>query len=131
FYSAVACAFGRNLWERHTFPEHGYAEDTIWAQECVKAGGRILLAADAGVEHSHNYTLKELYAKRRRQARALAESKIIKPNLAAETAGCCREVLRDFLYAIYRLRLSSIPYNLAYRVAAHAGFCKGLREGCP
>jgi glycosyltransferase involved in cell wall biosynthesis len=45
FYSAVACAFRREVWERHKFPEYGYAEDTIWAGEFVQTGGRILLAA--------------------------------------------------------------------------------------
>jgi rhamnosyltransferase len=131
FYSAVACAFRRNAWERCKFPEYGYAEDTIWAKACIKAGGRILLAADSEVEHSHNYTLKELFAKRRRQARALAESAFKRPGLFAEIYACCREILRDFFYALFRLKLFTIPYNLAYRVAAHAGIYKGLREGRP
>jgi hypothetical protein len=75
--------------------------------------------------------LKDLFAKKRRQARALAESRFIMPGPAAGAMVCCREVLRDFLYALYRLKFFSIPYNLAYRVTAHAGFRKGLREGCP
>jgi rhamnosyltransferase len=131
FYSAVACAFRRDLWDTLKFRERGYAEDTIWARECLKAGSRILLAAESEVEHSHNYTLKELFAKKRRQARALAESKSLEPNLVAETYVCCREMIRDFCYALFRLKPATIPYNLAYRVAAHAGMHKGLREGCP
>ena len=131
FYSAVACAFQRDLWDTRKFRERGYAEDAIWARECHKAGARIMLAADSEVEHSHNYTLKELFAKKRRQARALAESNFLEPRLAAQTYVCCREIIRDFCYALFRLKLSTIPYNLAYRVAAHAGIHKGLREGCP
>ena len=131
FYSAVACAFRRALWETRTFRECGYAEDSIWARECIQAGSRILLAADSVVEHSHNYTLKDLFAKKRRQASALAESKWLEPRLAAEIYVCCRELVRDFCYALFRLKLATIPYNLAYRVAVHAGMYKGLREGCP
>jgi len=131
FYSAVACAFRRELWDTHKFREYGYAEDTIWARECIQAGSRILMAADSEVEHSHNYTLKELFAKKRRQAAALAESKSLRPRLAAEIYVCCRELVRDFCYALFRLKLATIPYNLAYRVVAHAGIYKGLREGCP
>ena len=131
FYSAVACAFTRKLWEERRFPEQGYAEDTIWANKCAEAGGRILLAADSEVEHSHNYTLKELFAKRRRQARALAESGFLKPGLVAQTVACCREMIRDFFYALFRLKPFTIPYNIAYRVVAHAGIYRGLREGRP
>ncbi len=131
FYSAVACAFRRDMWDTRKFREHGYAEDTIWARECIKTGSRILLAADSAVEHSHNYTLKELFAKKRRQAKALAESKACEPNLVSEIYVCVREIGRDFCYALFRWKLATIPYNLAYRVAAHAGIHKGLREGCP
>ena len=131
FYSAVACAFRRDLWEAGKFRDRGYAEDALWARECIQAGSRILLAADSEVEHSHNYTLRELFEKKRRQARALAESKIFEPGLVAETYACCREIIRDFCYALFRLKFATIPYNLAYRVALHAGFQKGLREGSP
>jgi rhamnosyltransferase len=131
FYSAVACAFRRDLWETRTFREHGYAEDTIWAREGIKEGLRILLAADSVVEHSHNYTLKELFAKKRRQARALAECHFLDPRPGAEIYVCFRELIRDFCYALFRLKLGTIPYNIAYRVAVHAGTHKGLREGRP
>ena len=131
FFSAVACAFRRDVWDTRKFRERGYAEDAIWARECVNAGSRILLAADSEVEHSHNYTLKELFAKKRRQAMAMAESKSIGPNGIAEIVVCCREIIRDFYYALCRFRFLTIPYNLAYRVTVHAGAYKGLREGRP
>jgi len=131
FYSAVACAFRRDIWEVRKFREQGYAEDTIWARECIKAGSRILLVPDSRVEHSHNYPLKELLRKKRRQAKALAECGYLKPNLPAEATVCCREMLRDFFYALFRLRPDTIPYNLVYRIAIHAGTYKGIRERRP
>jgi rhamnosyltransferase len=131
FYSAVACAFRRDLWAAGKFREHGYAEDAIWARECFNAGARILLAEESAVEHSHNYTMKELFSKKRRQARALAECNVIKPHPFAEPYACCRELVRDFCYALFRLKPATIPYNLTYRITVHAGMHKGLREGCP
>jgi rhamnosyltransferase len=131
FFSAVACAFRRDLWDTRKFREEGYAEDAIWARECIKAGARILMADHSAVEHSHNYTLKELFAKKRRQAKALAENDLFEPHLIAEIYVCFRELIRDFCYAFFRLKLTTIPYNLTYRIAAHAGMHKGLREGSP
>jgi len=131
FFSAVACAFRRNLWAHRKFREQGYAEDAIWARECIKAGSRIVPAPDSRVEHSHNYILKELTEKKRRQAKALAECGYLRPSLPAEASACCRETVRDLCHALFRFRPDTIPYNLAYRAAIHAGTHKGLREGCP
>lgn len=129
FFSAVACAFRREVWEANKFRERGYAEDTIWARECIAAGFRIQLVPDSRVEHSHNYTLKELCAKKRRQAQALAETGSFESNLITQLYVCCREVIRDLGYALVRLRPITIPYNLAYRIAAHTGIYRGLSEG--
>ncbi len=110
FFSAAACAFRRELWEQHPFREHGYAEDAAWATACLAAGARIQLAAASVVEHSHNYTLKELQQKRARQAAVIRNA----PNLG-------RELARDLLHAIASLKPQTIPYNIAYRIAIHKG----------
>ncbi len=127
FFSAVACAFRRELWERHRFPESGYAEDAAWAADCIAAGARFQLADDSVVEHSHNYTLQELRQKRRRQAPRIGNSP---PGL-----GC--ELARDLLHAIAKMKPWTIPYNIAYRVTIHFGdrIPKGIKpsesgDGC-
>ncbi|MBT8042657.1 MAG: glycosyltransferase family 2 protein [Pontiella sp.] len=119
FFSAVACAFRRELWQAHRFPEQGYAEDAAWARACIEDGARIQLVEDSVVEHSHNYTLEELYRKRFRQAPALGA----KPTIGK----LMRELLRDLLHAAAKLRVHTIPYNIAYRITIHRAVYRGLR----
>ncbi|WP_372846269.1 glycosyltransferase family 2 protein [Pontiella sp.] len=121
FFSAVACAFRRKLWEQTRFPEEGYAEDVRWAKACLETGARIRPVPESVVEHSHNYTLAELRQKRFRQARALR----IATGPLAQTGKCLREIIRDLLHAIVRFKLHTIPYNLAYRIAIHRGVFSG------
>ena len=124
FFSAVACAFRRDLWETNRFRETGYAEDLAWAESGIKSGARIRFVPEAIVEHSHNYSLKGLYHKRRRQAETFGE----RPALPRQAAACLREIVRDLLHAVTRLKFHTIPYNTAYRVAIYAGLYRGLRN---
>jgi rhamnosyltransferase len=111
FFSAAACAFRRELWERHRFRDQGFAEDTIWATECIADGSRICLVEDSVVEHSHNYTLRELFQKRYRQAAALGTR--------ASVGKLMREIVRDLLHTCRKLRIHTIPYNIAYRITIY------------
>lgn len=123
-FSAVACAFRRELWEQHNFPSTGYAEDTAWAAACRKSGARIVLAADSVVEHSHAYTLKELFNKRKRQASTFTQP----TNMGKQTYLCMREIIRDLLFACRKLEFHTIPYNIAYRIAIHSAVYRGLKS---
>lgn len=129
FFSAVACAFRRELWERHKFRTHGYAEDVAWAGACRRDGARFMLLQESAVEHSHNYSLKGLHRKKFRHGLTFAEIYGQKPSLAGTLYRCARELLRDFLYAAFKLRLDTIPYNIAYRIVIHRALYQGLREG--
>lgn len=124
FFSAVACAFKRELWCNHTFREHGYAEDAEWAQICRIGGARIQLVAGSIVEHSHNYTLKGLRKKHCRQAATIDEAS----SYGKQTLRCLREIVRDFFHAVAKLALHTIPYNMAYRIAIHRGKFLGHRD---
>ncbi len=124
FFSAVACAFKRDLWERINFREQGYAEDLAWAAACRKAGARIQMVPDSVVEHSHNYSLQALFAKRHRQALTFDRA----PDSGHQLIQCIRELVRDFLHAVRKLELHTIPYNLAYRVTIHRAEYCGLKD---
>jgi rhamnosyltransferase len=128
FFSAVACAFKRSLWERIKFPESGYAEDLAWAKDCRKEGARFQLVLDSEVEHSHNYTLKELYRKKYRHGLTYNRIYGRLPNGVAQTLSCLRELVRDGLYTCSRLKLWTIPYNVAYRVVIHVALHNGLKD---
>ncbi len=128
FFSAVACAFRRSWWERLKFPESGYAEDLAWAKACREQGARLKLVLDSEVEHSHNYTLKGLYRKKFRHGETYHRMYGQQPRMLRQTYTCMREILRDGLYAGRRLRLGTIPYNLAYRIVIHVALHQGLRQ---
>ena len=127
FFSAVACAFRREWWERQKFPESGYAEDLAWARDCRVKGARFKLVLDSVVEHSHNYTIKELYRKKFRHGQTFRRIYGLKPGFFSQCYKCVREVVRDLLYALSRGRLDTIPYNLVYRITIHLALFKGSR----
>ncbi|MDD8049996.1 MAG: glycosyltransferase [Verrucomicrobiota bacterium] len=129
FFSAVACAFDRRLWERTPFREEGYAEDLAWAHTCRNEGARFELVTDSVVEHSHNYTLKQLYRKKYRHGVTFVHIYGAVPRPFRQLFQCKRELARDLLYAIRSLRITTIPYNIAYRVVIHWAMYCGLRDG--
>ena len=128
-FSAAACAFRRSLWEQHPFRSEGYAEDAIWASVCRLFNARFRLVPDSVVEHSHNYTLRQLYQKRFRHGLSFAQALGHTVSPGQRLLLCGREAMRDFLYACRRLRPDTIPYNLTYRITIHAGMQRGLKEG--
>lgn len=127
FFSAVACAFRRSWWDKIQFPESGYAEDLAWAKACREQGARFKLVLDSEVEHSHNYTLKELYRKKFRHGQTFHKIYGQQPRWAAQSWACLREILRDFLYAWRRFQPWTIPYNVAYRIIIHRAIHQGLK----
>lgn len=129
FFSAVTCAFRRDLWQKVKFPEKGYAEDVAWAHECRAQGARFKLVTDSVVEHSHNYTLKELYRKKFRHGLRFSQTYSRRANLFSQIMELCKEWARDFLYALRKGRLDTIPYNIAYRAVIHTALYRGLKEG--
>ena len=129
FFSAVTCAFRRDLWEKNKIPDVGYAEDVAWARLCRSAGARFKLVTDSIVEHSHNYTLKGLYRKKFRHGVTFAQTYGRRAGLLIQAAGLLKEWLRDLLYALRKGRIDTIPYNIAYRAVIHAGLYRGLKEG--
>ncbi len=129
FFSAVTCAFRRDLWETARFPEQGYAEDVAWARICRKNGAQFRLVTDSVVEHSHNYTLRALYRKKFRHGVTFAREYGRRPDLLRQTAGLCKEWTRDLLYTVRKGRLDTLPYNIAYRAVIHTALYSGLKAG--
>ena len=129
FFSAVACAFTRELWERHNFHNHGYAEDVIWATSCNTFGASLRLVPESEVEHSHNYSLTGLFYKKFRQGMAFAATEGTTSALGHRLYLCIRELVRDMAFACRQRQFRTIPYNIAYRVTIHAGLHRGIKEG--
>jgi len=129
FFSAVACAFKRTLWEHHHFHNHGYAEDLIWASSCTTFGADFQLIPTSEVEHSHNYSLTQLFYKKFRQGHTLAKIEGKTSTLNHRTYLCIRELARDFIFACRQRNPLTIPYNIAYRITIHVGLHQGIKTG--
>lgn len=129
FFSAVSCAFRRELWEQTKFYVGGYAEDLAWSRACQEKGARFRLTMDSVVEHSHNFTVRGLYRKRYRHGIAYVEIYGTRPNLPRQGIQCAKEVVRDLLHAVRKLRLDTVPYNVVHRVVIHLAYYLGIREG--
>jgi rhamnosyltransferase len=128
FFSAVACAFRRELWEETKFYDKGYAEDIAWSKVCQEKGARFQLVLESVVEHSHNYTMKGLYRKRYRHGVAYVTIYDAQPNAARQVFLCCKELVRDLLYTLRRFRLDTIPYNIVHRLIIHVAYYLGERD---
>lgn len=128
FFSAVSCAFRRELWEQTRFYEDGYAEDIAWSKACQEKGARFTLVTESVVEHSHNYTIKGLFKKRYRHGVAYVTIYDTHPNALREFFQCGKELVRDMLYTLGKFRLDAIPYNIAHRVIIHVAYYLGERD---
>lgn len=129
FFSAAACAFKRELWERHKFHSDGYAEDAIWATACRMLNARFQLVPESEVEHSHNYSRKALFQKKFRHGNSFAKVHGETSPLGHRLYLLIRELARDLIFACRQRKFRTIPYNIAYRATIHAGLYRGIREG--
>ncbi len=98
FFSLATSAIPRDELLKHPFDESmRYSEDV----ECApRRPIRIVYAADAVVEHSHNYTLSEL--KQRFYGEGYADGRIFgdRPALMRELAAAAMETLRDTCFLL-------------------------------
>lgn len=129
FFSAVACAFKRSLWEETKFYTSGYAEDLAWCRQCQVKGAHFKMVADSVVEHSHNYSINGLYRKRYRQGVAFGYIYGSETNGLARLYQVGKEMARDTYVALKCGELLTIPYNLVYRSVIHLAYHQGHKEG--
>lgn len=127
-FSAVSCAFKRELWEKTRFYTTGYSEDLIWFHACQKKGARFSFVPASCVEHSHNYSLKGLYRKRYRHGRAFASQEGFRLPLWKAIASCLKEMARDTLQALKSGKIHTTPYNLIYRGTIYLAYYQGVKS---
>lgn len=127
FFSLATAAMRRADLLAHPFDENiRYSEDVEWAHRRLM---RIVYVADARVEHSHNYTLKEL--KRRFYGEGYADGQIFgeRPALVRELASGARETLRDVLFLLkHPAGLSELPVAPVRRFCQRIAHWKGVRD---
>ena len=132
FFSVASAATWRRILVEAPFDEAiQYSEDVEWAWRNSRREVdpvRIVYCPDAHVEHSHNYTLRELA--RRFRGEGTADRAIFGdvPSLVREILGAGRETLRDWGYLASRpkdwLEIFSAPIRrFVQRVAHWRGMC--------
>ncbi|MBL4770445.1 MAG: glycosyltransferase, partial [Planctomycetes bacterium] len=62
-FNDVASAVRRDLWIRHPFPRTNFGEDVLMARALIEGGFKIIYDAEATVEHSHDYTPEQMWAR--------------------------------------------------------------------
>jgi len=133
FFSLASSATWRqNLLEVPFDEDIQYSEDVAWAWRNSRREVdpvKIVYCPDARVEHSHNYTLKELAKRFRGEG---AADRVIfgdRPSLLRELVGAARETLRDWAYLAVRprgwLEMPVAPVRRLVQRVSHWKGCRG------
>lgn len=133
FFSLASSATWRRLLIETPFDEDiQYSEDVEWTWRNSRRQVdpvRIAYCPDARVEHSHNYSLREL--SRRFYGEGVADGRIFgdRAQLVRELAGAARETLRDWRYLLARPTCwREIPVAPVRRLVQRVSRWRGLRD---
>ena len=123
-------AIRRDLWLDQHFDEMlPGLEDVDWARKVERQSYRVYYAADAGVYHLHEETLKQVY---RRYLREAIAAKQMFPNYRFTRLDLLKGVpyfiLRDFLYALRNRKLLKTFQVPATRMSQFLGIYRGVRH---
>ena len=133
FFSLASSATWRqNLLDVPFDEEIQYSEDVEWAWRNSRRKEdpvKIVYCPASRVEHSHNYTLRELAKRFRGEG---AADRVIfgeSPSLAREIFGAARETLRDWAYLLRRPRdWAEIPSAPIRRLVQRIAHWRGARS---
>lgn len=138
FFSLASSAVRRETILKHPFnPDLQYSEDVEWSWRMKQLGHRIVYVPDARVQHSHNYTLKDI--RKRYRGEGKAEAYIYRDLYQSNTmdtsfvrtvlVAALMEFARDTLYLIKHGRPDLIPQAKIYRFAQRFYAFQGRKEG--
>ena len=131
FFSLAAAGTRREVLVQEAFREDlQYSEDIEWSYRLRRHGGRIVYVAEAMVEHSHNYTLKQT-AKRFYQE-GVADGRIFGGEcslLRTFLLPYGRETLRDAAYLAKNGKWCQMPYESCFRLVQRWNFWRGRKAG--
>ena len=133
FFSLASSATWKSLLLETPFDEDiQYSEDVEWTWRNSRRQHNpvaIVYCPNSHVEHSHNYTLKQLA--KRFKGEGMADRVIFgnKPSLFREVAGATKETLRDWAYLIKRPgNWLEIPFSPIRRMVQRISHWSGVRE---
>lgn len=130
FFSLATSAVRRQTITDYPFdPDITYSEDVDWSYKMKKRGYDIQYVPDAVVEHSHNYSLKDVY--KRFHGEGVAEAKIygFRPSIVRQfIKPFILESLRDVIYLFKNLQILHIPYGIVYRFLQKYSVYRGVKD---
>ena len=133
FFSLASSATWRKMLLDTPFDETiQYSEDIEWTWRNSRRATnpvRVVYCPDAHVEHSHNYTLREL--SRRFYGEGYADERIFgdRPCLPRELMGAARETLRDWAYLLACPKdWLEVPVAPIRRVVQRLSHWRGVRD---
>ena len=132
FSLASSATWRRNLLEVPFDEQIQYSEDVEWTWRNSRRGEnpvKVVYCPAARVEHSHNYTLRELW--KRFLGEGVADRVIFgdSPSLVRELASAARETLRDFAYLLPRPKdWFEIPLAPVRRLVQRVAHWRGVRQ---
>lgn len=136
FFSLASSATWRSLLLKSPFDERlRYSEDVEWAWRNVHRSVNPLQLAycpPARVEHSHDYTLRELARRFRGEGAADGVVFAARPPLVRELASAAAATARDWAYlARHPRHWGEIPVAPVRRLVQRVSHWRGTREGAP
>jgi rhamnosyltransferase len=126
FFSLVSSAFRKEELLQNPFDEtFQYSEDSQWVN---RREVKIVYVSDAIVEHSHNYTLKEV--KKRFFNEGLADQQMGKQSkgLLQTWKSILAETVRDWLYLIKHRAFNEFFYAPIYRYTQKMSYYRGIKR---
>jgi rhamnosyltransferase len=130
FFSLATSAAPKELLLKEPFAEDlQYSEDIEWSYRMKNLGYEIVYARDAIVEHSHNYSLREV--RKRFYNEGLAEGRIYgtpQSFFRGFLLPCAVEMSRDILYLLGKGKVFTVPYGCIYRFMQRLFVWKGRRN---
>ncbi len=130
FFSLASSAARKKVLEEHPFDEKiQYSEDVEWSLRIKNLGWKIRYVPSAVVEHSHNYSRKEL--KKRFYNEGLADGRIFgeRPKfLRSFLLPLLAESARDAAYLAKTGNVLSIPDGIIYRFIQRHSAYRGRRD---
>lgn len=125
FFSHVASACRREIAATYPYYEKGYSEDCEWAERITKRGYKIGYLLDTAVEHSHNYTFRQLYQRKYIEGEADVYSNKRRDALLRVIARYSKKIGRFILSCWREGRLREVPHGIVWFAVSAVGYYIG------
>jgi len=129
-FSLPLAGFKRSAWKKHPFYTQAWAsEDSEWGHWARENGLTVRYLPECRVMHSHNYTAKQLFARKYVEGEADVFIYGRKANPASLVQQIALQTFRDILIALKEASPMAAFSSLGRAVAGQLGYYRGVRLG--